>query len=155
VRAQKHWQHSAPTWIVPETNAGGAMVTNTIRSVDGSARIYTSNGRAGVHAAKGKRARAEPVAALYEQGRVLHVGRFEILEDAMCEWDASMPWSPDRVDALVWAVTALKPWAGAVAVGGAPSKPLVMPKPSRRASTVPVPGRVGKPRGRGSALFPR
>jgi len=56
----------------------------------------------------GKRTRAEPVAALYEQGRVHHVGTFPTLEDQLCLWDAaSGDISPDRLDALVWAVTQL------------------------------------------------
>lgn len=138
VRAQRHWQKTAPTWIVPETNAGGAMVTNTLRAVDPNVRIYGENGRAGVHASKGKRARAEPVAGLYEQHRVLHVGSFEVLTDQMCEWDASMPWSPDRVDALVWAITALKPWSGAVGVAKPSQRRPGKPKPGQRA------GRVGR-----------
>ena len=61
-----------------------------------------------VHATHGKRIRAEPVAALYEQGRVHHVGTFPALEDQLCLWDAtSGDLSPDRLDALVWAVTQL------------------------------------------------
>jgi phage terminase large subunit-like protein len=151
VGAAKHWQATAPTWIVPETNAGGAMVTNTLRGVDPSARIYSENGRVGVHASKGKRARAEPVAGLYEQHRVLHVGSFEILTDQMCEWDASMPWSPDRVDALVWAITALKPWSGAVAVARSPERRPGKPKPAQRATGVRG---VGRARTRGAPSGP-
>src|SRR6185503_20419721 len=61
-----------------------------------------------VHATHGKRIRAEPVAALYEQRRVHHVGTFPTLEDQLCLWDAtSGDISPDRLDALVWAVTQL------------------------------------------------
>jgi hypothetical protein len=63
-----------------------------------------------VHASRGKATRAEPVAALYEQRRVVHVGaadRFEKLERQMVEWDPTQRVSPDRVDALVWAVTDL------------------------------------------------
>jgi phage terminase large subunit-like protein len=56
----------------------------------------------------GKRTRAEPVPALYEQGRVHHVGAFPTLEDQLCLWDAqSGEISPDRLDALVWALTEL------------------------------------------------
>jgi len=64
----------------------------------------------GVHAARGKVARAEPVAALYEQGRVFHCGGFDELEDQMCAMTVSGftgKGSPDRVDALVWAITDL------------------------------------------------
>ena len=72
-----------------------------------------------VHATRGKRTRAEPVAALYEQGRVHHVGAFAALEDQLCLWDAtSGDLSPDRLDALVWAVTQL-------AVDGQPELGLV------------------------------
>jgi len=61
-----------------------------------------------VSASKGKQARAEPVAALYEQGKVRHVGGFPALEDQMCNWEpGSGATSPDRVDALVWALTEL------------------------------------------------
>jgi phage terminase large subunit-like protein len=61
-----------------------------------------------VHAAQGKRTRAEPVAALYEQGRVHHVGEHARLEDQLCLWDPqSSSKSPDRLDALVWALTEL------------------------------------------------
>ena len=61
-----------------------------------------------VRATRGKAARAEPVAALYEQGRVRHAGLFPALEDQMCAFDGSRAGgSPDRVDALVWAMTEL------------------------------------------------
>ena len=59
-----------------------------------------------VHASRGKYVRAEPVSALYEQGRIHHVGYFPDLEDQLCEWVLSDT-SPDRLDALVWAVTEL------------------------------------------------
>jgi phage terminase large subunit-like protein len=63
-----------------------------------------------VRATRGKWLRAEPVAALYEQGRVKHVGTFPALEDEMCDFGLdglSAGRSPDRLDALVWALTAL------------------------------------------------
>ena len=65
-----------------------------------------------VRARRGKWLRAEPVAALYQQGRVLHAGRFPALEDEMCDFGPdglSGGRSPDRVDALVWAVSELMP----------------------------------------------
>ncbi len=80
------------------------MVTDLLRLVDESVRVKP------VRAAKGKRARIEPIAALYEQHRAHHVGTLPILEDQMVGWDPSEPWSPDRIDALVWAVTQLAPW---------------------------------------------
>jgi phage terminase large subunit-like protein len=86
--------------IVAETNNGGEMVELTLRTVDPSIP-YTA-----VHASRGKLTRAEPVAALYEQGKVHHVGAFSQLEDELCEWVPGMP-SPNRMDALVWALTDL------------------------------------------------
>ena len=67
---------------------------------------------AAVHAARGKVARAEPVAALYEQGRIHHIGAFPPLEDQMCSFISDFDrkeagYSPDRVDALVWALSEL------------------------------------------------
>ena len=88
--------------IVAEVNNGGDLVEMQLRVVDDTV-AYT-----GVHAAKGKRTRGEPVSALYEQGRVHHVGAFPQLEEQLTQWvpDAGMP-SPGRLDALVWAVTEL------------------------------------------------
>ena len=88
--------------IVAEVNNGGALVESVIRTVDPDVPYEA------VHASRGKRTRAEPVSALYEQGRVHHVGVFAKLEDEMCQWDPEIsPKSPNRVDALVWAVTQL------------------------------------------------
>lgn len=88
--------------IVAETNQGGDMVEHTLRTVN---RLVSYRG---VHASRGKIARAEPVAALYEQGKVHHVGGFAELEDQLCTWDATTgEGSPDRLDALVWAFAAL------------------------------------------------
>lgn len=86
--------------IVAEVNQGGDMVEMTVMSVDSKVAYR------GVHASKGKYTRAEPVSALYEQGKVHHVGTFGNLEDQMCEWEQGMD-SPDRLDALVWALTDL------------------------------------------------
>ena len=87
--------------VVAEINQGGAMVEQVLREVDENISFR------GVHASRGKRARAEPVAALYEQGRVIHVGAFAELEDEMCSVIGEGGKSPDRLDALVWAVTDL------------------------------------------------
>lgn len=88
--------------IVAEVNNGGDLVEEMIRVVDPNVAYRA------VHASKGKRTRAEPVSALYEQRRVSHVGTFSDLEDQLCTWapdkDAS---SPDRLDALVWALSEL------------------------------------------------
>jgi phage terminase large subunit-like protein len=86
--------------IVAEVNQGGEMVQELLTQVDAAVPIRT------VHATRGKRARAEPVAAFYEQGRVSHVGGFTALEDEMCSVIGEGA-SPDRLDALVWAVTEL------------------------------------------------
>lgn len=93
--------------IVAEVNNGGDLVEATLRAVDRSIP-YTA-----VHASRGKRSRAEPIAALYEQGRVHHVGAFDALEDQMCMYTPDgFDGSPDHVDALVWAATELTANAG-------------------------------------------
>jgi len=88
--------------IVAERNFGGAMVEAIIRSADATVPYKE------VTASRGKVIRAEPVAALYEQGKVSHVGQFTDLEDQMCNFTPSGyvgDGSPDRADALVWAMT--------------------------------------------------
>jgi phage terminase large subunit-like protein len=86
--------------IVVERNQGGDMVAAMLRAVDVHLPITE------VYATKGKYTRAEPVSALYEQGKVKHVGAFPKLEDQLCTWLPGED-SPDRLDALVWAVTNL------------------------------------------------
>ena len=86
--------------IVAEINNGGEMVELTIRTVDPNVSYKT------VHASRGKQTRAEPIAALYEQGRCHHVGMFAELEDEMCQWVPGDQ-SPNRMDALVWVGTEL------------------------------------------------
>jgi phage terminase large subunit-like protein len=88
--------------IVYEANQGGDMVAHTLHSVDPSVPLKA------VHASKNKQARAEPVAALYEQGKAHHVGIFGELEDQQCNWtpNSGQP-SPDRLDWCVWALTEL------------------------------------------------
>ncbi len=87
--------------IVAETNQGGDMVKQTIMTVDGNLPYK------GVRASKGKRTRAEPVSALYEQGRIHHVGTLGTLEDQMVQWQPGHSDSPDRLDALVYALSEL------------------------------------------------
>jgi len=90
--------------VVAEVNQGGEMVEALLRQSD--ALIPFSP----VRAKRGKVTRAEPVAALYEQGRVIHAQLFSALEDEMCEMTPTGykgTGSPDRVDALVWALTDL------------------------------------------------
>lgn len=88
--------------IVGEVNNGGDLVETVLRNIDRNIS-YTA-----VRASRGKTARAEPIAALYEQGRVHHVGTLGALEDQLCDYDPAVSEkSPDRMDALVWAITEL------------------------------------------------
>lgn len=90
--------------LVAEVNQGGDMVVAVIKQFRETQPVHT------VHATRGKWVRAEPISALYAQGRVVHVGRFAALEDQMCAFgpDGRVGGkSPDRVDALVWALTDL------------------------------------------------
>lgn len=87
--------------IVGETNQGGDMVESNIKNIDPTVNYK------GVRATRGKALRAEPIAALYELGKVHHVGYFPELESQMSEWAPGDNDSPDRVDALVWAITEL------------------------------------------------
>ena len=90
--------------LVAEVNQGGQLVESVVRQVDPTVAYRA------VHASRGKVARAEPVAALYEQGRVHHLRGLGALEDQMCRMTArgyDGKGSPDRVDALVWALTEL------------------------------------------------
>lgn len=88
--------------VVGEVNNGGDMVEYVIRSIEANIS-YKS-----VRASRGKYIRAEPVSALYEQGKVHHVGNFPDLEDQLCEWVPGDK-SPDRLDALVWLIYELMP----------------------------------------------
>lgn len=90
--------------LVAEVNQGGDMVETVIRQIDPSVPLRK------VRATRGKWLRAEPVAALYAEGRVVHVGAFPALEEQMCLFGAAgaaAGRSPDRLDALVWALTDL------------------------------------------------
>jgi len=87
--------------IVAETNNGGDLVEATLRTVRRNLPYKR------VTATRGKRVRAEPIAALYEQGRVRHYGKLDTLEDQMTSFTPDSANSPDRLDALVWAVTEL------------------------------------------------
>jgi len=100
--------------VVAEVNQGGELVEYTLRT------CYNRIPYKAVRASRGKVTRAEPVAALDEQGRVHHVGTFTALEDQMCRFDPSMGGkSPDRADARVWAITEL------MLTRPAPSGPMV------------------------------
>ena len=105
--------------IVAEANQGGEMITQIFRDIDSSIPVrLTWTG------SRGKVTRAEPVSNLYEQGRVHHVGFFKALEDQMCEFTPDFDrktagYSPDRVDALVWAISYLM-------LGTRPSTPRII-----------------------------
>jgi phage terminase large subunit-like protein len=105
-QAVKMYRKWSADKIVAEKNQGGEMVSSVIKAQDRSVPVKL------VHASRGKVVRAEPVSTLYEQGRIHHVGRFDKLEDQMCEFSIdnvrnSSTGSPDRVDALVWGMTEL------------------------------------------------
>ena len=105
-RAISLYRSNEADCIVIEVNQGGDMVAHTIRTIDPNVNIRE------VRASRGKHVRAEPIAALYEQGRVAHVGSFPELEAQMTQMTTSGyegEGSPDRVDALVWAMTELFP----------------------------------------------
>jgi len=87
--------------VVAEANQGGLMVETTIRTVDKNVSLRL------VHASKGKIPRAEPISALFEQNRAHLVGGFDQLEDQLCTYEAGSPDSPDRLDAVVWAMSEL------------------------------------------------
>lgn len=92
-------RHKA-NYIAAEANNGGEMVSTVIAQVDATVPVKL------VHASRGKATRAEPIAAIYEQGRAHHVGTFGALEDEMCLWTPGDS-SPNRMDALVWSATEL------------------------------------------------
>jgi len=97
---------NAADQVVAEKNQGGAMVASVLRGADSALPLRL------VHASRGKSARAEPVALLYEAGKVRHAGAFPALEDELCGLQAGGGYegpgrSPDRADAAVWALTEL------------------------------------------------
>lgn len=104
--AKAYHDHKADR-IIGEVNNGGDMVEATIRTVDANVSYKA------VTASRGKAIRAEPISSLYEQGRVHHVGSFAQLEDEMCDFDpVTTVKSPNRMDALVWALTELSDGVG-------------------------------------------
>ena len=92
-------KYSCP--VVAEVNQGGALVTNAIRAIDPNVKVLE------VHSKFGKALRAEPITLAYEQNRVHHINYLADLESQMCAWIPGEGKSPDRVDALVHALTAL------------------------------------------------
>jgi len=100
--------------IIAEVNNGGDLVKSVILNSDKTVKYEA------VHATRGKYTRAEPVAQLYEQGKIHHVGLFPDLEDQMCSWVPGEK-SPDRIDALVWLMSKLFNIGSAVGVQYAPN----------------------------------
>jgi len=103
VKLYRKWEADK---VIAEKNQGGEMVSSVLKAQDRTLPIKL------VHASRGKVVRAEPISALYEQGRIHHVGSFDLLEDQMCTFSVdqvrnSSTGSPDRVDALVWGITEL------------------------------------------------
>ena len=92
--------------IIAEVNNGGDLVEKVLRTIDRSVP-YSA-----VRASRGKIVRAEPIAALYEQGKVHHVGEFKELENQLISYTPTSRKSPDRLDALVWAITELSQRSG-------------------------------------------
>lgn len=111
-KAVAAYRHFRADRIVAEVNQGGDMVESVVRAVSADVPYR------GVRASRSKATRAEPIAALYERGKVFHVGEFPQLEDQMCSVTTGFDrkaagYSPDRVDALVWALTDLFPQVAA------------------------------------------
>jgi phage terminase large subunit-like protein len=114
-RAIALWHRLKADALIAEANQGGDMVRAVLRAADSSVPVTL------VHATRGKWLRAEPVAHLYAQGKVKHVGALPLLEDEMADFGLnglSGGHSPDRLDALVWAVTALNKTQGGPKVRG-------------------------------------
>jgi phage terminase large subunit-like protein len=105
-RAVVAYHAHAADRVVAEGNFGGDMVESVVHNIDPNVAFKK------VTASRGKMIRAEPVAALYEQHRVHHIGVFSTLEDQMCDYVPGSSESPDRMDALVWAVSELSEGAG-------------------------------------------
>ncbi len=101
-RAADASEKYAADCVVAEANQGGEMVRSTLFHAHPNMKVKL------VRASTGKKARAEPISGLYEQGRVHHAGVFAELEDQLCQYDGTGK-SPDRLDALVWALTELFP----------------------------------------------
>lgn len=87
--------------VVAEVNNGGEMVEHTIRTIRPTIPYKA------VHASRGKAIRAEPISALYEQGKIFHVEGLTEMEDELATWTPESGWSPGRLDSVVWALTEL------------------------------------------------
>jgi phage terminase large subunit-like protein len=127
--------------VVAEVNQGGALVTNAINAIDPNVKVFE------VHSKHGKQLRAEPVVLAYEQERVHHIGYIAELEDQMTAWIPGEGKSPDRVDALVHALTALliKPPKGFIGGKLTAKSPAARRLPSFRGGMGSGGARVFKP----------
>ena len=101
-KAIELYYHYQANKIVCEVNNGGDLILKLLQVQDASVPYQS------VRASRGKMTRAEPVSSLYEQNKVHHVGYFKDLEEQMCSWTGETTDSPDRMDALVWSITALQ-----------------------------------------------
>lgn len=110
-RAAEAYEEFQADAIIAEANQGGEMVRAVLAQAGANLPVRL------VHATRAKAVRAQPAAALYEQGRIHHAGAFPELEDQMCQYDGTRAISPDRLDALVWALADL--------FGNAPRRPRV------------------------------
>src|SRR5690606_16716741 len=99
-RIGEQYHHHNANRLTVEVNYGGEWVTSAFHQEDPSINVYK------IHAKKGKRLRAQPVAQAYRQGRVVHVGDLSLLEKEMLGWDSLDPKadSPNRVDAMAYGV---------------------------------------------------
>jgi phage terminase large subunit-like protein len=129
-RLYRKWHADA---IVAEKNFGGDMVKTTVESSGTNARIKITT------AARSKALRAEPVVALYEQGRISHVGRFPDLEEEQLTWVPGQGDSPNRVDALVWGFTELFEGGGVARLASTSRGERRLTRPNT-VQTVPRPG---------------
>lgn len=108
VRVFRKWKADR---LVAESNAGGEMISHTVHTVDGGVAVKL------IHATRGKQLRAEPIAALYEQGKIHHIGYFPALEDELISWEPLSGYrSPNRLDAMVYALIELFPSTGSVRI---------------------------------------
>lgn len=120
VASYEEWEASR---ILGEANYGGDMVESIIRQTNPDVSYKP------VHASRGKKLRAEPIMALYEQHRVHHVGSFPELEAEMVQWEPDVSdWSPNRLDALVWVITELSGGRGRPTWGGSMDPDLSKPR---------------------------
>jgi phage terminase large subunit-like protein len=137
VSAYYQWCEYAATRVVGEVNNGGDMIGEAIHAIDPGVPFRE------VRATRGKQLRAEPASALHDQGRLHMLGIFPELEEQMTTWTLDAKWSPDRLDALVWALVDL----GLIGAQGAAFMAAWAPEAERARETALLPrGPEGLPR---------